>query len=351
MTKMKQVKIGNKYVGENCPTFIIGDAGLNHNGELEIARKLIDLAAEAGCDAVKFQKRDVDSSFSKQILAKPFVDENDSSIKTQGDFRRKLEFSREEYDQLYRYAQEKNIIFLVTPFDKESVDFLEPYNLPAYKIASHRLTDLPLLDYVARKKKPIILSCGMANLEEIEDALKTIRQYQQEIILLQCTSDYPTRYENMNLRVIPELAKKFDVIVGYSTHEDGIVSQPAAVVLGAKLIEVHLTFDRAMKGPDYALSLEPASIKQMVENIRKIESALGKKEKHICDSEQSSRAEFHRSIVARIDIPSNTVIKESMLTVKEPGAGLPPKLIPEIVGKKTIREIEADTLLDFSMLE
>lgn len=347
---MKQVKIGNKYVGENCPTFIVGDAGLNHNGELEIARKQIDLAVEAGCDAVKFQKRDVESSFSKKILEKPFVDENNPG-QTQGDFRKKLELSREEYDELYQHAQKKNIIFLVTPFDKESVDFLEPYNLPAYKIASHNLTNLPLLDYVARKKKPIIISCGMANLEEIEDALKTIRQYQQEIILLQCTSNYPTRYEGMNLRVIPEFAKKYDVIVGYSTHEDGIISQIAAVALGAKLIEVHLTLDRAMKGPDYALSLEPASIKELVRNIRKIELALGKKEKYICDSELASRAEFHRSIVARTNIPSNTVIEESMLTVKCPGTGLPPKLIPEIVGKKTVREIEADAPLDFSMFE
>jgi len=280
-----------RWIGEGEPPLIIAEIGNNHNGDLQIAFDLIEKAKEVGADAVKFQVKDIELAFDKELLDKVYSGPN-SFGETYRDHKLALEFSEDQMKQIYQFAKKIDIICFATPFDVNSVDMLERLGNSIYKISSFHVTDLNLIEKIAKTKKPILMSTGMSSIEEIENAIKLIRKYTDELALFQCTSSYPTADENVNLRVITALKNRFDCPVGYSGHERGTSISVAAVTLDACMIERHFTLDRTMKGPDHASSLEPAGLKLMVERSKKIFYALGSDKKFVLDCELDNRKKF-----------------------------------------------------------
>ncbi len=277
---MSKIRIGNVPVGDGHPCFVIAEIGINHNGDVEIAKKLIDLAKVAGCNAVKFQKRTVDVVYSKEELDKP----RESPFgETNRDLKYGLEFKLEEYQQIEKYCREKNIIWFASCWDEQSVDFISQFDVPCYKIASACLTDNNLLRHTRAKGRPIILSTGMSTLEQIDHAVDVLGK--EDLVILQSTSTYPSNYDELNLAVIPFLRKRYGVPVGYSGHETGLPSSAAAVALGASVIERHITLDRAMWGSDHAASLGPNGIIKLVQEIRLVETSMGDGIKRVIDRE------------------------------------------------------------------
>jgi N-acetylneuraminate synthase len=283
------VQIGSKTVGDGQPCYIIAEIGINHNGSLDIAKKLIDVAADCGCDAVKFQKRTVDVVFSPKDLARPRENPFGS---TNGDLKRGLEFGLGEFKEIDAYCKNKEIDWLASCWDEDSIDFIEQFNPPAYKIASASLTDDNLLRHHRKYGKPIILSTGMSTMEEIEHAVQVVGT--DDLVVLHSTSTYPAKSEELNLRAIETLAKILPVPVGYSGHEVGLIPSYAAAVLGACLVERHITLDRAMWGSDQAASVEPQGIARLVDYIRELESILGSGIKQVYDSEIPIREKLRR---------------------------------------------------------
>ncbi|HCM36480.1 MAG: N-acetylneuraminate synthase [Candidatus Wildermuthbacteria bacterium RIFCSPLOWO2_02_FULL_47_9c] len=276
----KKVTIGGKTIGEGEPTFIIAEIGINHNGSLENAQKLIDVAVDAGCDAVKFQKRTIDVVYTPEELVRP----RESVFgNTNGDLKRGLEFGEKEYAEIDRYCKEKGIMWFASPWDEGSVDFLAKFDIPCYKIASPSLTDDNLLRHVRSKGKSIILSTGMSTVEQIRHAVEVLSE--DDLVLLHCTSTYPGADEELNLKVIPWLKEQFSCPIGYSGHEVGVYSSLVAAVLGACVVERHITLDRAMWGSDQAASLEPQGIERLVGSIRSIPIWLGDGKKRVFESE------------------------------------------------------------------
>ena len=272
--------IGGKTIGEGEPTFIIAEIGINHNGSLENAQKLIDVAVDAGCDAVKFQKRTIDVVYTPEELVRP----RESVFgNTNGDLKRGLEFGEKEYAEIDRYCKEKGIMWFASPWDEGSVDFLAKFDIPCYKIASPSLTDDNLLRHVRSKGKSIILSTGMSTVEQIRHAVEVLSE--DDLVLLHCTSTYPGADEELNLKVIPWLKEQFSCPIGYSGHEVGVYSSLVAAVLGACVVERHITLDRAMWGSDQAASLEPQGIERLVGSIRSIPIWLGDGKKRVFESE------------------------------------------------------------------
>lgn len=303
---MKEVTIGNYTIGSRTPVFIIGEIGINHNGKIDTAKALIDLAVEAGCNAVKFQKRTVNVVYSPEELAKPRevpkdIIENalargvlapeaverltkDSTNTTNGDLKYALEFTVDEYKELFAYCAEKGILCFVSPWDEASVDVIDTLNPPCYKIASASLTDTGLLKHIKSKGKPVILSTGLSTLEQVKEAVKVLGT--ENLIILHCVSTYPSRDEDLNLRMIETLMKEFpEVPIGYSGHEHGTTMSVCAVAMGAVVLERHITLDRAMWGSDQSASLEPTGLKLMVGNVRRLEQALGTGVKQVLEAE------------------------------------------------------------------
>ncbi|MDJ0575985.1 MAG: N-acetylneuraminate synthase family protein [Xenococcaceae cyanobacterium MO_234.B1] len=278
---MKQtVKIGERLVGENQPAFIIAEIGINHNGSLELAKKLIAAAVVAGCDGVKFQKRTVDIVYTPEELARP---RENPFGNTNGDLKYGLEFGRAEYQEIAAYCKSNNILWFASAWDEASVDFLEQFEPPCYKIASASLTDDNLLKHHRSYQRPIILSTGMSNLEQIDRAVEILGT--DNLIIMHCTSTYPSQPAELNLRAISTLKERYGVPIGYSGHETGISASIAAVALGACAIERHITLDRTMWGSDQSASLESQDFIQLVKNIRTVETALGDGVKRVYDSE------------------------------------------------------------------
>ena len=280
-----------QWIGKDKPPFIIAEIGNNHNGDLKIAFELIQKAKETGVNAVKFQVKDIELAFDKELLDKPYNGPN-SFGNTYREHKQALEFSEDEMKKIYEYAKKIDIICFATPFDINSVDMLERLGNTIYKISSFHVVDLKLIEKVAKTKKPILMSTGMSSIEEIETAVNLIRKYSDNFALFQCTSSYPTSDENVNLRVIPQLRNKFDCPVGYSGHERGTTISVASVTLDACMIERHFTLDRTMKGPDHASSIEPTGMKLLVERVNKVFIALGSDEKSVLDSELNNRKKF-----------------------------------------------------------
>ena len=278
--RIKPVKIANRYIGPGYPCFFVSEIGINHNGNIRIAKKLIDIAKKAGSDAVKFQKRTIEHLYTKKELEKyresPFGN-------TYGEYRKGVEFGYQEYKKISDDCKKKKIIWFASCWDIESVDFMEKLKPPCYKVASASLTNIELLRYVKNKKKPIILSTGMSSLNQIKKAIKIIGN--KNLIILHCTSAYPAKKEDLNLRVINNFMKMFNVPVGYSGHETLLAPSLAAATLGACMIERHITVDRAMWGSDHAASLGPDGLWKLIANIKNIESALGNGKKKIYKSE------------------------------------------------------------------
>ncbi len=276
----KCVKIANKVIGDGYPCFIIAEIGINHNGSVSLAKKMIDIAVTTGCDAVKFQKRTIDVVYTKEELAK----ERKSVFgNTNGDLKRGLEFGEAEYKEIDEYCKKKGIIWFASCWDEASVDFIEKFNVPCYKIASASLTDDNLLKYTKSKGKPILLSTGMSTMEEIRHAVSILGE--DNLVIYHCTSTYPSDTGEMNLRVIPEFKKEFSCPIGYSGHERGITPSVIAVVMGANSVERHITNDRTNWGSDQAASLETAGLYHMVRDIRQVPILLGDGVKVVYDRE------------------------------------------------------------------
>ena len=289
---MNKIKISeNRSIGEDQPPFIIAEIGNNHNGNIDNAIELIKVAKKIGVDAVKFQVKNIEQSFSKELLNSPYTNEN-SFGKTYREHKQSLEFSKEQLMEIYDFSKKSDIICFSTPFDTSSVELLETIDNPLYKVSSFHVTDLTLIEKIAKTKKPIIISTGMSSLDEIDKAVELIRKYTEQFVLLQCTSCYPTADENVNLNVIPALRSRYDCLVGYSGHERGIAICTSAVALGACVIERHFTLDRTLKGPDHASSIEPIGMHDIVTRSKKIFTALGNLDKSVLECELKNRKKF-----------------------------------------------------------
>jgi len=345
MKELKEVKIGSKYVGDEHPCYIVAEIGNNHNGDLGIAKRLIEEAIECGADAVKLQKRDIPTLMCKELRNMPYK-KYDSFGETYEEHREKLELSEDDWYRLFNFAKKLDIDFYATPFDFKSVDFLDKLGIPCFKIASFDVTNLPLIDYICQKEKPVILSTGMCTWEELDEAVEVIRKHGNDFVLLHCVSAYPHDNELSNLRLIPKLKERYKVPVGYSGHEkSGFVISLGARMIGACMIERHFTLDRTMRGPDHAASLEPKGLVELVKNIRKLEAALWTGEKKILEIEKPIRRKMRKSIVATRNIKAGETIKREDLTVKCPGTGLKPKYIDALVGKIAKKDIQEDSII------
>lgn len=345
-------KIDNKYIGEPNKVFIIAEAGVNHNGDINLAKKMVDKAKDAGVDAVKFQTFKSERLVTQTAKMAEYQKNNIGKEESQFHMLKKLEVSFEEFEEIKDYCKEKEILFLSTPFDIESAIFLDSIGMEAFKIGSGDLTNIPLLEKVAKFNKPIILSCGMSSMGEIEDAINAVKvNGNNEIAMLHCTSNYPAPIESINLSAMKTIENAFKVIIGYSDHTEGITIPVAATALGAKIIEKHFTLDKNMEGPDHKASLDPQELKSMVEAIRKVELAMGNGIKECTTSEENTKEVARKSIVAGRNIRAGEILKEENLDFKRPGNGLSPKLYKELVGRKAIKDICKDEIINFGMID
>jgi len=335
-------------------TFIIAEAGVNHNGSLELAKKLVDVAVEAGVDAVKFQTFKAESVISKYAPKAEYQKKTTGEDENQLQMVKKLELPYEAFEELYRYCQQKGIIFMSTPFDIESARFLKELGLEIFKIPSGEITNYPLLKEIGSYKKQVILSTGMADLGEIEDALDVLIEAgtrRENIVVLHCNTEYPTPYEDVNLRAMLTIKEAFKVRVGYSDHTLGIEVPIAAVAMEAEVIEKHFTLDKNLPGPDHKASLEPHELKAMVRAIRNIEKALGNGIKKPSPSERKNIKVVRKSIVAKRDIKKGELLTEENLTTKRPATGLSPMMWEEIIGKRANKDIAKDTPLQMGYIQ
>lgn len=328
-------------------TYIIAEAGVNHNGDITVAKEMILEAKKAGADAVKFQTFVTEKLVSKQAPKADYQMKITSQEETQYQMLKKLELSFDDFIELSEYANKLDIDFLSTPFDDESIDFLSQLVMPFWKIPSGEITNKPYLMKIANTKKPIILSTGMSTMEEIEMALEVFHDYHREnIILLHCNTEYPTPYNDVNLNAMVTMKEKFNVKVGYSDHTEGIAVPIAAVVLGAAVIEKHFTLDKTLPGPDHKVSLEPQELTQMVTTIRNIEKAMGDGVKKPSESEKKNISVARKSIVAKRNIKKGEVFSEENLTVKRPGNGISPMKWHDVLGQMAIRDFNEDEMIE-----
>lgn len=328
-------------------TFIIAEAGDNHNGDIRLAYQLIDAAVEAGADCVKFQTFITDEIISQQAEMAEYQKKNIGVTESQYDMVKKLELSFTDFRNLKDYCDKKGIMFLSTPFDLQSIDFLNTLNLKFWKIPSGEITNLPYLMKIAQTKKEVILSTGMATMEEIEAAVNILKKNgTKKINILHCTTEYPAPLDEVNLRAINTIADRFHVDVGYSDHTEGILIPIAAVAMGATIIEKHFTLDKTMPGPDHKASLEPQELKSMIANIRMLENAMGDGVKRPSLSEQKNIFVARKSIVARENISEGDIFNESNLAIKRPGNGVSPMKWFDLLGTKAKRNYEKDELIE-----
>lgn len=330
-------------------TIIIAEAGVNHNGSIVLAKKLIDAAAKAGVDYVKFQTFKTENLVSRSAEKAAYQQANLSDEdNTQYSMLKKLELSREQHLELIEYCRLKNIKFFSTAFDLESIDFLAELKLGLWKIPSGEIANYPYIRNIARHGEPVILSTGMSEIADIKNAILVLNQFgvtTDNITVLHCNTEYPTPMKDVNLNVMAELKEQFGVKIGYSDHTVGIEVPIAAVALGASVIEKHFTLDRTLEGPDHKASLEPAELEKMVSSIRNIELALGGKEKKVSESEKKNRSVARKSIVAARRILAGEVFTEENITVKRPGTGLSPMLWEQILGQIAVRTFEEEEFI------
>ncbi len=315
----KHIQIGDKTIGSGQPVFIIAEAGVNHNGSMEKARQLIDVAAHGGADAVKFQAFKTESLILDHVDKAPYQKEQTGHSESQFEMLKKLEINRAQNRELMQYAEQKKILFLTTPFDEDSLDELDELNLPAYKIASTDTTNLPFLKRIAAKGKPLILSTGMSYFAEVQLALDEIAPINNQVVLLQCTANYPLRDEEANLNVIKTYQEHFEMPIGYSDHTTGIGASPFAVPMGACVVEKHFTLDTSEEGPDHSASLNPQQLADYVQLIRKVEKYMGTSVKMPSFDETQTRPSLQKCLVAKRDIKKGERFTEEMLVAKRTG--------------------------------
>lgn len=368
---MEKINIGDRLVGEGEPCFIIAEAGVNHNGNIELAKKLVNVAKNAGADAIKFQTFKAEGVVSKYAEMTLYQKKNIRKKENQQEILKSLELSYKDFKGLKKYCDKTGIIFLSTPHSEDAIGFLESL-VPAYKVSSGDLTNILFLQKVAKRGKPIILSTGMATMKEVKEALNIIHnQNNKEIVTLHCTTNYPCPLNEVNLRAMQAMQKELNCLVGYSDHTLGIDVSIAAVILGAVVIEKHFTLDRKLPGPDHKASLEPKELKELVrsirdteyvlkqgksaeeilKNIKHIEKTLGNEIKKPTKTEEKIKKITRKSIVSKVDIPKGTVVTRDMITVKRPGTGIEPKYLESVIGRRTKREINEDETITWEAIK
>lgn len=332
--------------GERMSVYIIAEAGVNHNGSFDLACRLVDAAKKAGADCVKFQTFKAEKLVSKNAQ-KAEYQKRTTEEGSQQDMLKKLELSYEEFTKLKEYCDSVGITFLSTPFDFDSIAFLESLDMPFWKIPSGEVTDYPYLVALAKTHKPVVMSTGMCDIEEIEEAIKVLRENGcGDIKLLHCNTEYPTPFCDVNLAAICTMEKHFGLEVGYSDHTMGIEVPIAAVALGATIIEKHFTLDRNMEGPDHKASIEPKELETMVSSIKNIEMAVGSADKKVSPSEIKNRLVARKSIIAKTDIKKGESFSEHNLTVKRPGNGISPMKWKNVIGQVAKRDFKEDELIE-----
>lgn len=326
--------------------FIIAEAGVNHNGNMDLAKKLVNTAKECGADCVKFQTAKLDSLVSKNASMAEYQKDNTGRDVSQRDMLEEILLSYNDFVELSKYCREKEIEFLSTPFDIDSIRFLDSI-VRVWKIPSGEITNLPYLREIAKTNKKVIMSTGMSTMKEVDEAVNVLYKYgTKELILLHCTTDYPTDFMDVNLKAMLSLKEKFHVPVGYSDHTEGIEASVAAVAMGAEVIEKHFTLNKNMKGPDHKASLEPDELKAMVKAVRNIEKALGDGQKKPTEAEKANMAVVRKSILAKTVIEKGALFTEENITTKRPGTGMSPMLWDSVVGTAAKRKYEEDELIE-----
>jgi N,N'-diacetyllegionaminate synthase len=331
------VNIGGKELGPRV--FVIAEIGNNHDGSVRQAERLIEAAAEAGADAVKFQTHITEAEMLPSTPTPPHFDE------PRWDFTKRMELSKDDHLRLKAFSEERGLVFFSSPFSVEAVELLEEVGVPAYKVASGELTNPPLLDAVAATGKPVLLSSGMSGLDDVERAAATLRSHGSELLVMQCTSNYPCPPELVNLRAMPMMGERLGAPYGLSDHTAGISTSIAAVALGAVAVEKHFTLSKRLYGPDHHSSLTPEELAQLVEGVRTVEAAMGTGLKERDPSLDPARATFEKSIVAKIPIPEGATLAAEMLTTKRPGNGISALRLADVLGRKTTRPVEQNAQL------
>ena len=342
-----EIEVAGKIISRNAPAFIIAEAGVNHGGNMDKAKQLVDVAVAAGADAVKFQAFKTESLILRNVSKAPYQTQTTEASESQFDMLKRLEISKEQNIELMNYCSSKGILFLTTPFDADSLNELDDLELPAFKIASTDLTNLPFLIEVARKGRPMFLSTGMSYLSEVSAALNELNAINKDVVILACTANYPTPDEEANLNTVTTFMQNFDALVGYSDHTVGIGASPYAVAMGAKVIEKHFTLDKDDDGPDHRASLLPGELKEFVSEIRKVEKFLGRFEKMPTLSELSTRNSLQKNLVARTPIAEGEILTLENMTAKRTGGeGISPVNYKNVVGKAAPRQFQPDDIIE-----
>jgi N-acetylneuraminate synthase len=345
------LEIAGRRIGPGYPCFVIAEAGVNHNGRLDLARRLVNKAKQAGADAVKFQTFKAEQLVTLSAPKAEYQRHNTGSVESQFKMLRRLELSPKAHRAVLDLCGRSGILFLSSPFDEQSADFLDSLGVAAFKIASGEITNLPFLVHVACMGKPMIISTGMATLGEVETAVNAVwKAGNHEVILLHCVSNYPADPADINLRAMQTLETAFGIPVGFSDHTPGVEVSLAAVALGARVVEKHFTLDRALPGPDHQFSLEPDELASLVHGIRLVEAALGHGRKEPAASEANTAAAVRKSLVAACDIPAGIPLTKDKVAVRRPGTGLPPAMNSFVIGRTARVFIPAGTILTLEML-
>jgi len=342
----KDIKINDRLISESSPTYIIAEAGVNHNGDIELARRLIDEAVAARADAVKFQSFKTESLILESVEKAAYQQVTTGAEDSQFQMLKKLEMSVGQMVELQGYCNEKGITFLTTPFDEASLDELDALDLPAYKVSSTDLTNIAFVEKVAAKGKPVILSTAMSYISEIQEILEQVHLINQDIIILQCTGNYPTKPENINLNILDTYKNTFDMLVGFSDHSQGVGASPFAVALGARVIEKHFTLDKDMEGPDHVASLDPSELRELVSTVRRVEAYLGQREKRPTASEKETREKLQKCLVAAKNIAKgDSFTEDNIVGMRTGGIGISAMKYKAIIGLIAERDFQKNDII------
>ncbi len=347
----RELTIDNFTISDDSDCYVIAEIGNNHQGDLQKAKELFKAAKECGVDAVKLQKRDNKSLLTRAAFDKPYDNENSFGA-TYGEHREALEFGREEYIELKKYAHELGLTMFATAFDMKSADFLAELDMPLYKVASGDLKNTPLLKHIAKIGRPMIISTGGGTMEDVQRAYDAIMPINSQLCILQCTASYPAEPQDLNLRVITTYREAFpDVVIGLSDHENGIAMAVAAYVLGSRIVEQHFTLNHTWKGTDHAFSLEPIGMRKLVRDLRRVRAALGDGEKKIYPSEVNPITKMGKKLVASHDLKAGHTLTMSDIAVKSPSDGIPPYELDNVIGRTLTKDLLEDDNFSFEILK
>lgn len=347
----RELIIDGVKINDASDCYVIAEIGQNHQGDVETCKKLFDSAKACGANAVKIQKRNNFKLYTKEMFDSPYNSEN-AFAETYGTHREALEFNKEQYQELIAYAKKIGIMFFATAWDYDSADFLESLDMPAYKIASGDIINTPLLKYIAKFGKPMIISTGGATMEDVRRAYEAIYPINKQLAILQCTAGYPPAWEELNISVVSTLRKEFpEIVIGFSSHDNGIAMAVAAYTLGARIVEKHFTLNRAMKGTDHAFSLEHSGLEKMVRDLKRCRIALGDGVKQRYASEEKPLYKMGKKLVVAHDLPAGHILTEQDIACKSPNDGLPPYAIYDMIGKRVKTALKEDHTLSFADVE